>query len=668
MLAGRKAFDGPSQASIIAAIIEAPRPRLSSVGGPHASRVERVVNKCLAKQPEQRWQSAHDLGDELRWLAADADRPAPALPADVPRAASNRALVLGAALASVSALLIAGWMASGGRRSVAVEDGAAPIRFTLSSRGGEIFPVFDLSSNGRLAVYYVRRASGALELEARRLDRFETFAVPRINTGVLALSPDGEWVAYISGWSLKKSRVSADATELTLAEDVGPAVTFEAAWLAEHIYLVSRNHPIRRISENGGQIESVTTIQPQTDIDHHGPELLPGQDVLLYAVHGPRNRFSIAAQSLTTGERRTVVESGYAPRYLASGHLVFGRGSSLMTVEFDPRTLATRGDPVTAVEQVSGDPSSGDTNYRLSQNGLLMYVARAPRTERVLTWVDRAGRETPIAVPARAFNQPKLSPDGKHLAFTAGENNRGDVWTYDIASGTLSRLTEDGANWAPIWTQDGLSLIFGRDAGDQSQIVRQRVGGGTPQTLATSIYDLWPTSIAADGAVFVTHDPPTSDYFLSVIRGTTLEPLLKNANSPRVGRLSPDGRWLAYEETVSGRVEIFIQGYPNAEFRRQVTVDGGRNVMWRRDGRELYFRRGQGFYAMSIDTAASPKWGQPVRLFEGRYVSAAPWPDYDVAGDGRLILVKPAPLEGAAAPISVVVNWMGEVAGRVQAR
>jgi serine/threonine-protein kinase len=668
MLAGRKAFDGPSQASIIAAVIEAPRPRLSGLSGPHASRLDRILGKCLAKDPDERWQSARDLGDELRWLNADAAMPG-AEAAAAPGRPRSWTMRLAAGALLIIAIGLAGWAAWSWRDSPGAIGASMPLRFTWQPDGTVPNGTFDISADGTQLVYaFQPAAGGAATLQVRRLDRFDSFTIPGTENALRpTFSPDGQWVAFLNRSMLRKSRVSADSTPITLIEDIGD--TFHLAWASDDvIYLVARNQPIRRVSANGGAPEAVTTIQPAIEVDHHGPELLPAGDAILFAVHSARNRFSIAAQSLKSGERKTIIESGFAPRYLQSGYLMFGRGTSLWAVPFDARALKIRGEPVVLVEHVSADPLSGSTDYRVSRSGTLVYQTESNRAGRVMVWVDRAGRETPLPIAARAFANPRLSPDGKQLAFVVEENDRRDIFTYDLAGSKLAQLTQDGINWGPLWNRDGTGILFGRDAGATSQVVLYRPNGAPPETLASSVNDLWPTAVSRDGsAIVVTEDPPTSDYFLSQIAGNALSTLQKSGE-PRFARLSPDGRWMAYAEYVANRLEVFVQGYPDAGQRRQITADGGQTPEWRRDGKELYYRRGRGMFAIAIDTSAGLKWGQPIRLLVDNYVIVFSYPSYDVAPDGRFLMIKRGPEEGAAIPLSIVANWQAELASRVPIR
>jgi eukaryotic-like serine/threonine-protein kinase len=666
MLSGRKAFDGASQASIIAAVLEAPTPRLTRVTGALATRVDRVLNKCLAKDPDDRWQSAHDLADELRWLMAEAV-PGGEAPRISGPATSRRGVTGAIAVAAALLILVVmGWTSTW--RSSAVVTPASTLRFSVQTQAGDLQDgSFDISDDGEQLVYYDETAAGRV-LHVRRLDRFDTFALRGSDNAFSPVfSPDGQWVAYARGGVVRKIPVSADASPVVLLEAT-PAL--QITWpTADTILLSGRDQPIRRVSANGGLAEPVTSLQPGTDVDHHGPELLPSGTALLFAAHGKRNRFAIAVQDLRTGARKTLIESGFAPVYSPTGHLLFGRGSAIMAVAFDEERLEVRGDPVVVVEGVSGDPLSGHLNFRLSGNGRLVYLPERATADRLLTWVDRSGRQAPLDIGPRSFENPRVSPDGKQAAFVVRDGGRRDIWVHDIGSGRLARLTENGDNFSPRWLPDGSGLVYSRDDGLASLVVRQRFSGAALDTLGSSTEDeLWPSAIDRDGRVLVTVWPPTSrSYIAQLIAGSHApQVLLKTPGEPRFGRLSPDGRWLAYAESVSGRPQVFIQGYPEAGLRRQISVGGGLRPEWRRDGKELFFRYRNQMFGVPIETASGLQWGRPQLLFEFDPLSLTlTTGDFDVAPDGRFLVIKPAAAEVEVRPLHVIVNWHNELRSKV---
>ena len=293
---------------------------------------------------------------------------------------------------------------------------------------------------------------------------------------------------------------------------------------------------------------------------------------------------------------------------------MFARGSAIIAVPFDATRLEVTGPPVTLLQQVATEPKSGVAAFRVAPSGTLVYQPQQSRGGRVLTWVDRAGNETPLPVAARAFDTPRVSPDGRRLAFTAADGDRRDIWTYEIANDKLTRVTQEGDNWGPLWTRDGSAVAYATDRGDASHVVLQRLDGSAPMTLGSSPNDLWPAAFSVDQKTLVVQEQPeTDDYFVSRLTldtGGRPEPLIEGPGLPRVATVSPDGRWVAYTANQSGRSEVFIQGFPVAGARRQVTVGGGREPVWRHDGRELFYRSGRQMFAVPIETTRGVSLGQ----------------------------------------------------------
>jgi len=687
MLTGCKAFDGGSAAAVMAAVLNT-EPAFGAIQPPVPRSLERVIRKCLAKDPDQRWQTARDLADELRWIAEDAQRPEiPQRRAGGDTARSLRAVAadpiqLGGAAALVAiAVAFAGW--AGWNFSPWHESSASGLvtRFTLQPSLAAIGD-FDISPDGNVLVYVGRPAgASSTRLFTRRLDQFGDSPVAGTEGADGPLfSPDGQWVAFFSGRRLLKVSLNSMAAPVLISDGIDGWLQ-NATWLADGAIVFSRpQHGLQRVSAEGGEpIELTSLSQTPREFDHHSPSPLPGGRALLFTVHESDGRFNIAVQTLTSGERKIVVQSAYDARYVRSGHLVFARNNAILAVPFDLQRLAVSGPPVTLVEDVQDFAVDGYGGYRLSATGTLLFRPAASQSGRTLAWVDRNGTETLLPIAPHAFSSPRVSPDGRRLAFAITDRGRRDIWTYDTITEALVRVTREGDNRTPAWTRDGQRLIYASMRGDEGQLFSQHAdGSGAPERLVSGGSLLAPGAWSADGRGLVYVDgntgPAGSLMFVLATDGARKpQPLLHGPAQDRQPSVSPDGRWLAFASASADipRSEIYVAPFPGAESRQQVSVEGGREPLWNRDGRELVYRSGRRMFAVPVDTTRGFSAGKPRVLFERRYVSGA-WDvaglDYDLAPDGRFLMLKPDADEEAPPRLNVVLNWSEELKQRVPTR
>jgi len=669
LLTSRKAFDGASQAGVIAAVMEAPAPRLPHTDGPHARKLDRIIAKCLAKQADERWQSAGDLADELRWLADDDVREIqqPRRTRSVP--AWQMSMIALLAVTAIGATSWRLWPSSTGSEA----PGPAAVRFEIQIPRGGIYANrgFDLSGDGTKLVFADTTPGGATNrgrgIWVRRFDRLDSYLIPgTASAGVPRFSPDGESLVYWQQNSVRRVRVAGDSPPEVIAASVGGQLAF--FWMpGDSIAIASPNHGLRRLNAAGGQPTEFTTIDRATEVDHHSPSALPGGTHVLMGIHGPNNRFSVAVQSVDGQSRKVLLEPGFDPTYLPSGHLIFGRGTSLMAAPFDLSRLAVTGPPVAVLEHVDGDPASGLLTARVSSTGVLAYIGQAPRSGRRLIWVDRQGKETPLPLPPGDFTMPRVAPDGRQLAYVAEqENGQRQIWTFEFASGRRIQWTRGGDHWAPLWSKDGESLIFSRKTAAGSEIVVQPLHSGDPRTLAPSANRIYATGDPPGGrTLLLSEAPPTDEYFVSTTsleRSEAPTRLAIDAVQPEGAKLSPDGRWIAFAAASPPAQQVFVQRYPPSGRPRQVSIDGGHSPVWSHDGRTLFFRNGSKMFELSIDTA-SLTWTPPRFLFNSDHADV--FLDYDLAPDGRFVMVALDPQEREPVHFNVVLNWLTELRSRV---
>jgi eukaryotic-like serine/threonine-protein kinase len=675
MATGKKAFEGKSQASLIAKILETDPPPMSSLQPMTPPALDRVVKKCLAKEPENRWHAAKDLYDELRWIAEGGSQVtvAPTAAAKGFRIVERRGLIF-----SLGISLLAAVIASLATWNLKPSPPQLVSRLTITLPPGQQLagldsgPAVALSPDGTHLVY-VARQGGTQQLYLRAMDSLDAKPIPDTEGAIEPFfSPDGQWLGFFAGQKLKKVSISGGAA-LNLAN---VAVPGGASWGSQGtiIFPASANSVIQQVSDSGGTVQPLTRFEKET-LSQRWPEFLPGGKALLFAAGPTAITFTnaqVAVQSVGTGQQRNLIQGGM-PRYAPSGHLVYAQGGSLMAMPFDSQRLAVTGAAVPMVEGVLQSPVTGAAQYSISASGSLVYVSGGVQaTQLRLVWVNRNGAEQPLAAPAHAYVFPRLSPDGRRVAVGITESES-QIWLYDLSRDTLTRFTFEGNyNPVPVWTPDGKRIAFESNKEGVPNLFWQLAdGSGGLERLTTSQNIHAPLSFSPDGQLlaFIEVNSTTGlDIWVMRLSDRKAEPFLRTPFNEGSPRFSPDGRWLAYASDESGRSEIYVQPYPGPGGKWQISTEGGTEPLWNPTGRELFYRSGDKM--MSVDIATRPSFaaGKPRMLFEGRYQPAPVLIDnYDVSPDGqRFLMLKPSEsAETAPTQINVVLNWSEELKRRV---
>ena len=707
MVTGRRAFTGTSNASLISSILkDEPRP-VSELQTTTPPALDHVVSRCLAKDPDERWQDAGDLSRELRWVAetAAAHRAVDAT-AGRTRGRGRMVVAVSAALAGlVAGGAVTALMTGRGNRGLADRPagvsrsiiGVLPAehlqsilgdRTTNEGRPSRTSMVW--SPDGRSFVFSAVQGDRQ-QLYLRALDQLA--ATPMADTeGAYApfFSPDGRWVGFSSGGALKKTPADGKGPATMICE---ASAIFGATWTADDTIIFSQSLGLWRVSAAGGVPAAIATPDTKAgELKYLLPRTLPGDQTVIFTVtHSPLPTWEdteIVAQSLVTGVRKVLVKQGADGRYLSSGHLLYIRRGTLMAVRFDLERLevtggavALIGDVLQAANASSEQFDTGAGQFSVSSSGSLLYlpggVVRDP--ERSLVWVNRTGVAQALPLPVRAYLSPRISPDGQRVVvWTQGDRN---IWLHDLARGTLTRLTSEARNARAIWTPDGKSVAYGSaTVGNENIMMRPADGSGPPERLTTSpnlqYTAAW--SPSDRGLAFVEEHPGGSlDILMMPVSGDrTPRPLLATRYAEAYPDFSPDGRWLAYASDETGRFEVYVQAYPGPGPRQQVSTSGGTGPAWSRDGRELFYTTTQtvGGQATLTKMMAVPVKLQPTfttgaarQLFEGRYGATGGIRSYDVTSDGRRFLMvqqkERPPLD--AAEFIFVQNWLEELTARV---
>ncbi len=692
MVTGKRAFEGKSQASVIAAILERDPPAMSTLQPMTPPALDRVVKKCLAKEPEKRWQAASDLCDELKWIA-EADVAPRFIGADAGLKPGAIAPLHRRALAWALAGLILGAIIAGIAVWSLKPTPPRPVtRTVITLPSGERLagldqPAVALSPDGNHLVYVASRG-GIQQLYLRAMDSLEAKPIPGTEGATNPFfSPDGQWLGFFASGKLKKVSVSGGAA-LSLGDATIPG---GASWSSQGMIALapSRVSVLRQVSDAGGAPQPLTRLE-KGEVGHRWPEFLPGGKAVLFAAaKGATNwtNAKVAVQSVGTGERRDLVQGGTQPRYAPSGptsrigrdfgrqagHLVYAQAGNLMAVPFDHQRLEVTGTALPVVEGVLQSTSTGAAQYSVSATGSLVYVSGGVQAaQRRLVWVNRKGAEQPLPAPVHAYRQPRLSPDSQRVAVTIEEPDT-QVWLYDLSRETLTRWTFEGnVNLNPVWTPDGKRIAFQSNReGPQNLFWQLADGSGGLERLTTSEYNHAPNSWSPDGGLlaFIEINPTTGwDIWVLRLSDRKAQPFLRTSFNESAPWFSPDGRWMAYVSDESGRFEVYVQPYPGPGGKWLISTEGGVEPVWNPNGRELFYRNGDKMMAVEITTQPAFSAAKPKVLFEGKYLpTPVTFPNYDVSPDGqRFLMLKPSEQEAAApTQINVVLNWFEELKRRV---
>jgi Tol biopolymer transport system component/predicted Ser/Thr protein kinase len=678
MITGRKVFEGSSHASLIAAVMSANPPSVSTVQPMASPALDRLVRKSLAKSPDDRWQSASDLLSELEWITESGSKAAIPAPVAARRRNRERMAWLAAGLAVVLLLASLVWIAARMRKEPAP---AAEVRFQIPAPDKLNFYYYQIPAvspdGGRIAFTASASMLDNDRLFVRPLNAATATATEIPIQGSSATfpfwSPDGRQIAFSSRGILQRVDVYG-----------GPPVTIcrcngaiGGTWNRDGVIITTDNSgALYRVSAAGGDPKP---LRPMTEGEtaQIWPQFLPDGNRYLYlSLNNRPDQQGIYAASLDSSERKLIVATNDNAAYVQSGQLLFMRGDVLMAQPVDLRTLQLRGEPRPVADHIElgetfRSPFPG-ASFSASPNGVLAWRRGGQSAQSSLQWFDRSGKKLGVVGEAADFSNPALSPDDTKLAvgIRDPQTETRDIWIFDLARGTRTRLTFDPSDdLDSIWSPDGTQIAFSSDRMGQRDIYRKLVDGSRPEELLLggkggqkSVEDWSP-----DGKYLVYNYLSSTQahlYVLPLVGDRKPVPFLNTEFSTLRGQFSPNGRWVAYHSTESGRMEIYVQGFTldssQALGKWQVSVAGGELPRWRRDGKELYYHFGNTYFAVDVKTdGASFEAGIPRPLFEVPTVSTTPYGSspFVVTRDGQRFMVLVQVEKAASAPLEVLVNW-----------
>jgi serine/threonine protein kinase len=672
MATGRKAFEGKSQASLIAAILAAEPAPITSLQPMAPPALERVVKTCLAKDPDERWQTAHDLKLQLRWIAEGGSLAG--VPAPVVARRKNRERILGlVALAAIAASVLLGVLyfqraPSEARAIRAYIKPAANSSFLFA--GGQAG--FAFSPDGKRLAYVASTPEGKSVLWVRPLDSLQ--AQPLAGTESAAYpfwSPDSRFIGFFADGKLKKIEASG-GPPLTLCDAPIPR---GGTWSREGVILFTPtvNVPVHRVSASGGQDTPMTTLNPATgETTHRWPYFLPDGRHFLYLAGTPftpreNSGNSIMVGSLDSKESKLLFHS-HANAIYAAGYILFLRQNTLMAQPFDTKRLELTGDAFPIGDPVLEDGSNIRGVFSASENGSLAYVEGSSTGTRQLIWSDRSGKQIGAVPGTEAYSFPLISPDGKRIAYTL-ESSGWDIWSYDIARGVKTRLTFGSAsaqaNLSEVWSPDGRWIAYACNRAGKFALCRKPSdGSGSEEVLLEGTDQIrYATDWSSDNK-FLTYREPRQGvwavWMLPLSGERKPYPFLQSQFTQLNARFSADAKWVAYCSNESGEFKVYVVPFPGPGGKWQVSAGSGCTARWRRDGKELFYLSFDN-KLMAADVKASGTSfdvGALHTLFETRPYSGLG--SFDATADGQRFVVISESGQPTAA-ITLVVNWTADL-------
>jgi len=661
MATGKKAFTGRTQASLIASIIKENPPPIAQLQPMTPPALDRVVQTCLAKDPDDRRQSMHDLVLELRWIAEGGSQAGVPAPVAVRRRSRERLAWILAAAATALALVAA---------VVAVvnlrpREPPATIRFQIPAPEGTNWVGSPkVSPDGRMIAFNAGNANGVPSLWVRPLDALQPRNLPGTDGAARPFwSPDSRYLGFFTDGKLKKVAVDGGPPQ-TIAEARSGA---DGTWGVDGTILFDGGmaDSIRAVPAVGGVPSPATQLDRERGEQVHAwPQFLGDSRSFTYlaVLNGGSSEAFIG--SLDPGERRAIGSGSSRVEFDPAGFLVFARDRMLMAQPFDLGALKTTGEAFPIVESVDIG-RAGLADFSISRNGVLAFQSAGARTAQ-LVWVDRNGRELRRVGQPADYSEPTVSPDGKRIAVGIADprSGSGDLWILEPARNITSRFTFDEADDAtPSWSHDGRWIAFYSDRdGLQGIYLRDASGAGDAKLLLEATERHLPSGWSTDDRYLITTEFVDGNITIIPMTDPPGEPIawLATGFFEGQGTFSPDGSRIAYASNESGGFEIYVQDFPGPGGKWQISNAGGTEPQWSPDGSELYYLdRSRRLMAVAITTTPRFEAQVPVVLFQSNVrADIVTRNRYVVGSGGKSFLLVVPDTEQALAPTTVVVNWM----------
>jgi serine/threonine protein kinase/Tol biopolymer transport system component len=667
MATGKRAFEGKTQASVISSIMSSDPVPMTSLQPMTPPALDRVVKKCLAKEPENRWQTPKDLCDELKWIVeggAQAEEGGRVLA--VSRRWERASWLLAATFFLLTVAGGAAWWQASNRRP-------PPMYF-------HTFVPFSandlaLSPDGRMLamIAYSAQANNYMlwtyEVGGRRtnsLDGTQGASFP-------FWSPDGKFIGFFADGKLKKVDVSGGQVQALCDAPNGRGGT----WNRDGVIVFTPDGVggLSRVSSSGGSpVEMTKPDTSHLEWSHRWPVFMPDGKHFIYLganFSGHLENNAIFLGSLDSQERRLIVSTSANAAYAEPNYLVYLRDKTLVVQPFDLRRYVLSGEPHTLSDEVLYNPTVDRAVFSASSGEVLVMQTGKGASLSQLTWFDRTGKSVGTVGMPGSYGNVRLSTDGRRVVTdqTDPDGRKIDIWIHEPARGTARRLTFDPeADQTSIWSPDGKQILFGSNRKASMQLFLKNADGSGPEELvadpgasASVNVNVWDWS--RDGK-YILFGKGNELWYLSWPQRVA-KALLQSKWTVRNAQFSPDGRWMAYASNETGSMEIYVSPFPSGNGKWQVSGAGGQEPRWRQDGKELFYvSADRKMMAVAVTAGASFEVGSPVTLFQTHLrqrISTQDVFSYDVSGDGQRFLINTKVDEANAAPLSILLNWASEM-------
>ena len=662
MLSGKRAFHGDSPADTMSAILREDPPDLSATNKNVAPALERVINHCLEKNPEERFHSANDLAFAIEALSGATSISSSSVLSDLPAPRKRYREIIAWAAAAVFLISTLALAVLYFRRPPPDERQVQFVVAMPEKASDILVPI--ISPDGR-ALAFLATIEGERYVFVRSLDTLAERRLAGTDGAYYPFwSPDSRYIAFFSNNKLRKVEANGGPVQVVCDAQSGLGGT----WNREGVILFGiSNKAIHRVSAAGGQPAEVLSLDAsRNETDHSFPYFLPdGNHFFYYSWNGSPSTAEINVAALDGKERKMLLRNDSNVAYTAPGYMLFAREATLMAQRFDTQNLELTGDAFPVVENVTYSANLSYSNFSVSNNGTLVFWS-GTNAGRQLAWFDRTGKQLSTVGSAAIYNDVVISPDEKRAAVQRLDGGNSDVWIIDLARGLPVRFTFNAASDDdPSWSSDGSYVVFTSEKDNGLRQLYRKVasGAGNEELLGDtpSVID-GGCDLSGDGKniLFETIGEKTgSDVWVLPLDGDKKAyPLLQSPFNEFHARFSPDGRWFAYASAESGESEVYVQNFPPAGGKWQVSTNGGAQPQWRRDGRELFYVAGdRKLMAVDIKLGTSMEMGTPVALFQTQ-VSAFTSPNrYAPTMDGQRFLINSTVQDASTTPITVILNW-----------